>query len=113
MNGFGLGLGLMDWVTALAIVSIAAGATISVVVLVAVGSIRRSLNEGAVKQAQQLRRLAESVSALNLQQQSAQARIDALSDANRRLTDELTALGERLADGDAARRPGGSARLLH
>lgn len=103
----------MNWVTALAIVSIAAGVTISVVVLVAVGSIRRSLNEGTARQAQQVKRLAESVAALTADQQAAQLRIQTLADANRRLTEELAALGERLADGDAPRGRGGSARLLH
>ncbi len=103
----------MDWVTVLAIISIAAGVTISVVVLVAVGSIRRSHNEGALRQAQQMKRLAESVAALTAEQQAAQARIQTLSDANRRVTEELAALGERLADGDALRGSGGSARLLH
>ena len=103
----------MDWVTALAIVSIAAGVTISLVVLVAVGSIRRSLNEGAMRQAQQVKRLSESVATLTAEQQAAQLRIQTLSDANRRLSEELAALGERLADGDALRGPGGSARLLH
>jgi ABC-type lipoprotein release transport system permease subunit len=103
----------MDWVTALAIVSIVAGVTISVVVLVAVGSIRRSLNEGTLRQAQQLKRLGESVVTLTAEQQAAQLRIQTLSDANRRLSEELAALGERLADGDSLRGPGGSARLLH
>ncbi len=103
----------MDWVTALAIISIVAGVTISVVVLVAGGSIRRSLNEGALRQTQQVKRLAESVAALTAEQQAAQTRIQTLSDANRRLTEELAALGERLADGDALRGSGGSARLLH
>ncbi|WP_448192050.1 hypothetical protein [Azospirillum sp. sgz301742] len=103
----------MDWVTALAIVSIVAGVTISVVVLVAVGSIRRSLNEGTLRQAQQVKRLAESVTALTAEQQAAQIRIQTLSDANRRLSEEMAALGERLADGDTLRDPHGSARLLH
>lgn len=103
----------MNWVTALAIVSIVAGVTISVVVLVAVGSIRRSLNEGTVRQAQQIKRLAESVAALTADQQAAQLRIQTLTESNRRLSEELAALGERLADGDALRGLGGSARLLH
>ncbi|PWC53950.1 hypothetical protein [Azospirillum sp. TSO22-1] len=103
----------MNWVTGLAIVSIVAGVTISVVVLVAVGSIRRSLNEGTVRQAQQVKRLAENVAALTADQQAAQLRIQSLTDSNRRLSEELAALGERLADGDALRGPGGSARLLH
>lgn len=101
----------VDWLTALSTVTIVAGVTISVVVLAAVGSIRRSLNEGTVRQAQQLRKLAETIAALSAQQQTAQARIQQLSDANRRLTEELAALGERLGDG--AQRPSGTARLLH
>lgn len=103
----------MDWVTGIAIVCIVAGVTISLVVLVAVGSIRRSLNEGTVRQAQNLKRLAESVAALTADQQAAQLRIQTLTESNRRLSDELAALGERIADGDALRGPGGSARLLH
>ena len=103
----------MDWVSALAIVALAAGATIGVVVLAAVGSIRRSLNEGTSRQAQQIKRLAENVAALTAQQQAADARIQALTDANRRLSGDLAALGERLADADAAVRPGGAQRLLH
>lgn len=103
----------MDWITALAVVMICAGVTISVVVLVAVGSIRRSLNDGAARQAQQVRRMAETVATLGLQLQNAQTRIDALTDSNRRLAEQLTALGERVGDGDAGARTGGPARLLH
>ncbi|AWK85610.1 hypothetical protein [Azospirillum thermophilum] len=103
----------MDWVTALGIVALAAGGTISAVVLVAVGSIRRSLNEHAVRQSQQIKRLTESVAALTSQQQAAETRIQQLSDANRRLAEELTALGERLSDGDTMPRHSRSARLLH
>ncbi|HYG91298.1 MAG TPA: hypothetical protein VD978_34150 [Azospirillum sp.] len=103
----------MNWVTALAIVCIVAGVTISLVVLVAVGSIRHSLNEANLRQAQQMKRLAESVAALTAQQQAAQTRIQTLTDANRHLSDKLAALGERLADNEAAHRSGGSARLLH
>lgn len=103
----------MGWLTALSIVTIAAGVTISLVVLVAVGSIRRSLNESSARQAQQTRKLAESVASLNAQQQQAQARIEQLADANRKLTETLAALGERMGDTDPARRSGGNARLLH
>jgi uncharacterized iron-regulated membrane protein len=102
----------MDWVSALAIFSIVTGITISLVVLMAVGSIRHSLNDGTVKQAQQVKRLTESVAALSVQQQHSQTRIQSLTDANRRLADELAALCERVAD-DSAARPGGAARLLH
>lgn len=103
----------MDWLTALSIVSIVAGVTISVVVLVAVGSIRRSLNEGMARQAQQVKKLAETVATLSTQQQNAQARIQQLSDANRKMAEELAALGERLGDADSAPRHSGNARLLH
>lgn len=101
----------MDWLTAVAVVTICAGVTISVVVLVAVGSIRRSLNEGGVRQTQQLRILTDKVAALTRQNLDAHARIDALTEANRRLAGQLAALGER--DGDTGERPGGGARILH
>ncbi len=103
----------MDWLTALSIVTIAAGVTISIVVLAAVGSIRHSLNEGSARQAQQIRKLAETVASLNVQHQAAQARIELLTDANRKLAGQLTALGERLGDADASPRPSGTAKLLH
>ena len=103
----------MGWDTALSIVSIAAGLTIGVVVLAAVGSIRRSVNEGTAKQAQQIRKLAENLATLNIQQQEAQTRIQALVEANRRLAEDVAALGERVADGDGARGHAGPARLLH
>ena len=90
----------MDWFTGINIVAIAAGVTISLVVLVAVGSIRRSLNEAAARQSQQIRKLTETVATLSAQHQAAQTRIQQLTDANRKMSDELTALGERLSDAD-------------
>lgn len=103
----------MDWLTGFGIVAIAAGVTISAVVLVAVGSMRRSLNEGAARQTQQIKRLSETVAGLSAQQQTAQTRIQQLTDANRKLTDEVTALGERLSDGDTVPRVSGGVKLLH
>lgn len=103
----------MDWLTAFGIATLAAGTTIAVVVLAAAGSIRRGLNEHTVRQAQQIKRLAEHVTTLNQQLQDQQTRLQALTEANRRLTEELAALGERLSDGDGVRPRGGGARLLH
>jgi DNA anti-recombination protein RmuC len=103
----------MDWLTGFSIVAIMSGVTISVVVLVAVGSIRRSLNEGAARQSQQIRRLSETVATLTSQQQAAQTRIQQLTEANRRLTEEFTALGERLSDAETVQRVSGSVKLLH
>ncbi|RTR20646.1 hypothetical protein EJ903_11065 [Azospirillum griseum] len=103
----------MDWFTGFSIVAISTGVTISVVVLIAVGSIRRSLNEGTLRQAQHIRSLSDSVAALTAQQQQAQARIQHLTEAQRRLSDEVNALGERLSDSDAVHRVSGTAKLLH
>ncbi|MDR6770497.1 hypothetical protein [Azospirillum sp. BE72] len=103
----------MDWFTGIGIVAIAAGITISLVVLVAVGSIRRSLNEASARQSQQIRKLTETVATLSAQHQAAQTRIQQLTDANRKISDELTALGERLSDADTVQRVSGTARLLH
>lgn len=103
----------MDWFTGISIVAIAAGVTISLVVLLAVGSIRRSLNEASARQSQQIRKLTETVATLSAQHQAAQTRIQQLTDANRKMSDELTALGERLSDADTVQRVGGTARLLH
>ncbi|HYF87039.1 hypothetical protein [Azospirillum sp.] len=103
----------MDWFTGISIVAIAAGVTISLVVLVAVGSIRRSLNEASARQSQQIRKLTETVATLSAQHQAAQTRIQQLTDANRKMSDELTALGERLSDADTVQRVAGTVRLLH
>lgn len=103
----------MDWFTGISIVAIMAGVTVSTVVLVAVGSMRRSLNEAATRQSQQIRKLTETVATLSQQQQAAQTRIQQLTEANRKLSDELSALGERLNDADTVKRVAGTARLLH
>ncbi|QCO01703.1 hypothetical protein [Azospirillum argentinense] len=102
-----------DWIWALAIAALLTGATVSVIVLAAVGSIRRSVNEGGTRQSQQIRRLAENVAALNAQQQAAEGRIQSLTEANRKLAEEVAALNERLRDADSAPRITGTARLLH
>lgn len=102
-----------DWIWALAIAALLTGATVSVIVLAAVGSIRRSVNEGGALQSQQIRKLAETVATLNAQQQAAEGRIQSLTEANRRLAEEVTALNERLRDADSAPRITGTARLLH
>lgn len=102
-----------DWIWALAIAALLTGATVSVIVLAAVGSIRRSVNEGGARQSQQIRKLAETVATLNAQQQAAERRIQHLTETNRKLAEELAALGERLRDADSVPRITGTARLLH
>ncbi|PNR00604.1 hypothetical protein C1S70_00340 [Azospirillum argentinense] len=102
-----------DWIWALAIAALLTGATVSVIVLAAVGSIRRSVNEGGARQSQQIRKLAETVATLNAQQQAAEGRVQSLTEANRRLAEEVAALNERLRDADSAPRITGTARLLH
>ena len=92
----------MEWLSALAIVTIVTGITITTVVLLAVRSLRRTLNDGALRQAHQIRRLVETVTLLNQQQQTAQAKIQGLVDANRRMGEELTALYERVGGEIAA-----------
>ncbi|GAA4251952.1 hypothetical protein GBZ26_15485 [Azospirillum formosense] len=102
-----------DWIWALAIAALLTGATVSVIVLAAVGSIRRSVNEGGARQSQQMRRLTENIAALNAQQRAADGRIQSLTEANRKLAEEVAALNERLRDADSAPRITGTARLLH
>ena len=89
----------MGWLEALAIISIVSGITFTVVVLLAVRSLRRSLDEGGVRQAQQIKRLIETVTLLNQQQQSAHQKIQLLAETNRRLGEEVTALYERMGEG--------------
>ncbi|HYD31182.1 MAG TPA: hypothetical protein VEB64_10065 [Azospirillaceae bacterium] len=96
----------MNWVTALAVVAIITGATMTVVVLLALATLRRNIDDTVVRQAQQIKRLTEAVAALTLQQQQHQTRIQELTEASRRLSD-------RLGDRDESGRANGSARLLH
>ncbi len=104
----------MEWLTALAIVAIVAGTTIAVVVLLAVRALRRSLNDGALRQAHQIKRLVETVASLNQQQQSAQTKIQVLAEATRRQSEELAALYERIGEGDGGLRASGARpRLLN
>ena len=89
----------MGWLEALAIISIVSGITFTVVVLLAVRTLRRSLDEGGLRQAQQIKRLIETVTLLNQQQQSAHQKIQLLAETNRRLGVEVTALYERMGEG--------------
>lgn len=103
----------MDWVSALAIVTIVVGLSTTVAVLLALGALRQSFDETTTRQSQQIKRLAENVTTLNQQQQAAQLRIQVLTEANRKLADDLTTIGERISDGDGPSRPAGTPRLLH
>ena len=103
----------MEWLGALAIVSIVSGATIAIVVLLAVRSLRATLNEGALRQAQQIKRLIETVALLNQQQQSAHQKIQVLAEANRQLGEELAALYERMGEGEGEPEPPAAQRLLN
>lgn len=103
----------MEWLTALALVSIVTGITITAVVLVAVRALRRTLQDGALRQAHQIKRLVETVALLNQQQRDAQARIQVLADANRRLGEELVTLYQRVGEGDGPSRQATVSRLLN
>ena len=103
----------MEWLTALAIVSIVTGITLTAVVLLAVRALRRTLADGAVRQSHQIKRLLETVSLLNRQQQLAEAKMQVLVDANRRLGEEMVALYERVGEGEGPSRPAGAPRLLN
>ncbi|MEI6558412.1 MAG: hypothetical protein WCO00_08370 [Rhodospirillaceae bacterium] len=92
----------MEWLAALAIVSIVSGITIAVVVLLAVRSLRRTLNDGALKQAHQIKRLVETVGLLSQQQQNAHQKIQLLAETDRQLGEELTVLYERMGEGEPA-----------
>jgi DNA anti-recombination protein RmuC len=103
----------MEWVTTLAFVALVTGITITVVVLLAVRTLRRTLDEGTLRQAHQIKTLVEAVTTLNQQQQNAQAKIQGLLEANRRLSQEVTALYERFGESDGPTRPTTTPRLLN
>ena len=83
------------------------------VVLLAVRTLRRALDDAALRQTHQIKRLVETVALLNQQQQKAQVKIQGLVEANRRLGDEVTALYERVGESDGGGRPSGASRLLN
>ncbi len=103
----------MEWLTALALVAIVTGITITVVVLLAVRTLRRSLDDGTLRQAHQIKRLVETVTLLNQQQQNAQVKIQSLIEANRRLGEEVTALYERIGESEGGVRRTITPRLLN
>ncbi len=103
----------MGWATAFAISTTVAAVTLSVVVLIAIGFLRRTLNEGALRQAQQMKRLIETIAVLHQQQQSAQAKIQVLVEANRKMAEDLSALGERVGESEGPLGTSRVPRLLH
>lgn len=102
----------MDWLTAFLIFTLFSSIGLSLVVLSAMRTVRRSLLESALRQAQQMKRLVETVATLHEQQQTAEARIQVLAEANRKLNEEVTSLSDQVNCGDG-RRPRGTSRLLH
>ncbi|HYC04447.1 MAG TPA: hypothetical protein VED40_14220 [Azospirillaceae bacterium] len=106
----------MNWIAVLS-VSTLIGALVFGLLLGAfcaglVAALRKRVDENAARQAQACRHLADGVARLQRQLDESRARIEALSQANRRLTDEIDAMGERLSDtGPAAAQ--NRARLLH
>jgi len=101
----------MSWLVGLAIFTMVTGVTLTLVGLMAVRSLRRTLLDGALRQAQQIRRLVETVSVLHQQQQNTQARVQLLAEANRKLTEELAVLSEQVGEGTVRMR--GPSRMLH
>jgi len=100
----------MDWLSVLAAVMISAGTTITIIVLFAMGSIRRRVEDGADRQARRIRKLTESVVALDAQLREARERIELLTETDRRLTTVVAAIGERLGETPASGQP---PRVLH
>jgi len=100
----------MDWLSVLAAVMISAGTTITIIVLFAMGSIRRRVEDGADRQARRIRKLTESVAALDAQLREARERIELLTETDRRLTTVVAAIGERLGEAPASGHP---PRVLH
>lgn len=103
----------MDWLTAATLVFGTAGITIGVTALIAVGALRRSLNEATVRHAAQQRKLAETLVQVNEQLKAARHDYGQLSDAHRQLRDAITSLSESLDDGDGVRSGRGGIRSLH
>jgi len=100
----------MDWLSVTAAVMISAGTTITIIVLFAMGSIRRRVEDGADRQARRIRKLMETVAALDAQLREARERIELLSETDRRLTAVVAALGERMGEMPPSGQP---PRVLH
>jgi len=100
----------MDWLSVLAAVMISAGTTITIIVLFAMGSIRRRVEDGADRQTRRIRKLTETVVALDAQLREARERIELLTETDRRLTTIVAAIGERLGETPPSQQP---PRVLH
>ncbi len=103
----------MDWLTTFSIVAFVSGVTLSVVVLMAVGTVRRIINDSALRQTSHMKRMLDMIATLNAQQEEQQNQIQALTEANRRLGEQVAALGERVGDEQGLPRTAGAARMLH
>jgi len=106
----------MDWFITFGIVVAAAGAMFVLVMGIAVhdlrGHLRRGISDASSRQAQSLRTLTDGMATLQRDQREAQAQIQALIRANRKLAEELAKLSARVDDDRTGSRPGDD-RVLH
>ncbi|HYE48652.1 MAG TPA: hypothetical protein VEB20_03605 [Azospirillaceae bacterium] len=107
----------MDWVAVLAVSTLLGGLFFGLLLAafcIGLGaSLRKRMDDTTARQLQTCRSLADNIGHLQRELQEANAQIRTLAQANRRLSEEVDAMGERLADGPGAERAGARARLLH
>lgn len=106
----------MDWVEIIAVVVLVAGFAVGGALAVSLiemrRALRRALGDSAKLHGEQTRRLAERVVGLQKRQQEAQLQIEALTQANRKLAQDVARLSRRLGDDEAAS-AGTPNRILH
>ncbi|UEM19268.1 hypothetical protein JL100_019500 [Skermanella mucosa] len=90
----------MDWLVTLGIAVAAAGAVFVVVIGIAVhdlrGHLRRGISNASTRQAKSLRKVAENMATVQKELREAQAQIQSLVRANRRLSNRLAELSARV-----------------
>lgn len=108
----------MDWLVTLGIVVVAAGTVFATVIGIAVhdlrGHLRRGISDASNRQALSLRKVTDNMAAVQKELREAQAQIEALVRANRRLSGRLAELSARVeADGDGGMMMDDDDRVLH
>jgi methyl-accepting chemotaxis protein len=107
----------MDWPAVLAIGLISGGVvfvlTLAALAIGLAGMIRRQLDQSVSRHAQTMRQLAEALALTQRQVSDMRQQIQGLSQANRRLTDQMETLLEKLNENSGTTRQPNPPRLLH
>ncbi|UEM01932.1 DUF1664 domain-containing protein [Skermanella rosea] len=107
----------MDWLVTLGIAVAAAGTVFVLVIGIAVhdlrGHLRRGISDASTRQAKSLRKVTENMATVQKELREAQAQIQSLVRANRRLSNRLAELSARVDAEDDGVMMDDDDRVLH